>query len=269
MKLRIKGSWSLTLGVIITGVMLVMILVGFIWTPYDSDAMSASERFDAPSFAHIMGTDNFGRDVFSRVLEGAGTTLIIASATVLIGLVVGLIIGSLTAYYGGWLDELLMRVADAISAFPSILLAMVLISIIGTGKYKVIIALGIVFIPSFSRLVRGEVLRCKEMDYVHSARLMGASDLRIIFVHILPNTVPVLLSGLAIGFNNAVLAEASMSFLSIGVTPPDASLGRMLSEAQTYLFRAPWYALFPGLTIILLILGVSLIGDGITERLGD
>ena len=159
-----------------------------------------------------------------------------------------------------------MRLNDALTAFPSILLALVLIAGIGMGKYQVTIILGILFIPSFARVVRGEVAKQKNLNYVASVRLMGASHLRIIFRHILPNTVQVLLPILAIGFNNAVLAEASMSYLGVGVLPPDASLGRMLSESQTYLGKAPWYALFTGLAIVLMILGLSLLTEGLQQR---
>ena len=142
------------------------------------------------------------------------------------------------------------------------LLALVLIAILGKGKYNIIVALGILFIPSFARIVRTEVAKQKNTDYVRNARLMGAGDMRILFVHIMPNIVPVLLSSVAIGFNNAVLSEASMSYLGMGVQPPDPSLGRLLSEAQGYLFSAPWYALFTGLAIILLILGFGLLSEG-------
>lgn len=155
-----------------------------------------------------------------------------------------------------------MRVMDALFAFPSLLLALVFVSLFGSGTYQVILALGIAFIPSFSRIVRSEYLRCRNLDYVKSARLAGASHLRIMFVHILPNIYTVLLSSIMIGFNNAVLAEAGLTYLSIGVQPPDASLGEMLSNAQTYLFSAPWYALGPGITMVLLILGFSLMAEG-------
>ena len=250
-------------GAIITGIMLILIIIGMFWTPYDPNAMNGAEKMAAPSMRHLFGTDNFGRDIFSRVIQGAGATFLIAAATVAIGLIVGIIIGLVTGYYGGWLDEILMRINDSILAFPSILLALVLIAIFGGGKYNIILALGILFIPSFARLVRSEVARQKNTDYVRNARLMGASDFRILFVHILPNIVPVLLSAIAIGFNNAVLAEASMSFLGVGVQPPDPSLGRMLNEAQTYLMSAPWYAMSAGVVIILLILGFGLLGEGL------
>lgn len=243
--------------------LLLCILAGFFVTPYDPEAMDASSKLAGISLKHIMGCDNFGRDIFSRVLKGSGTTLMIAVATVFIGTLTGTVIGALCGYFGGIFDEIVMRINDAIFAFPSVLLALVFISMLGAGKINVMIALGVAFIPSFARIVRSEFIRQKNMDYVKSARLMGATHTRIIFVHILPNTLTVLLSSVMIGFNNAVLAEAGMSFLGIGVQPPDASLGRMLSESQAYLFSAPGYAVFPGLVIILMVLGFSLLADGL------
>ena len=158
-----------------------------------------------------------------------------------------------------------MRVNDAVTAFPSILLALVFISLLGFGKYNVILALGVAFVPSYARVVRSEFARHREMNYVKSARLMGASNGRIMFVHILPNTRAVILPTLVIGFNNAVLAEASLSYLGIGVRSPDVSLGYMLSESQSYMSTAPWYVLCTGLTIVLLILGFSLVGEGLQQ----
>lgn len=261
MKRKKSYAPNFIIGFVITGIMLLLILIGFIHTPYDITKMDSSAKLAAPSLKHLMGCDNFGRDIFSRVLKGMGNTFVIAAATVSIGTVCGVIVGAFTGYFGGWLDEVLMRINDVVFAFPSILLALVFVSIFGTGKYNVIGALGIAFIPSFARIVRGEFIKYREMDYVKSARLAGVSELRIIFVHILPNAMPVLLSSIMIGFNNAVLAEAGMSYLGIGVQPPSASLGSMLSESQTYLFSAPWYALFPGLMIILMVLGLSLLAD--------
>jgi peptide/nickel transport system permease protein len=264
-----KHNWYLTFGAILTACMVVFIAVGFFWTPYDSSAMSSADKLASPSLAHLFGCDQMGRDIFSRTLEGAGTTLTIALAVLAAGFVFGLVIGALCGYYGGAADALIMRLCDAIAAFPSVLLGLVVIALIGSGRYNLIAALGILFIPSFARLVRGEFLKYRDRDFVRSAKLMGVSDLRIIFVHILPNTWPVLLSGLTIGFNNAVLAEASMSYLGLGVSPQDASLGRMLSEAQSYLFTAPWYTVCPAAVMILLILGVGMVGEGIRERMGE
>ena len=266
MKKKLLKQPSFILGAIITSVMMLLTFTGFLYTPYDPTKMDSSSKLAGCSLAHLMGCDNFGRDIFSRVLQGMGNTFLIAIATVTIGVGCGILLGAFTGYFGGWLDEVLMRINDVIFAFPSILLALVFISIFGTGKYNVVFALGIAFIPSFARIVRSEFIKYKDMDYVKSARLAGVSDFRIIFVHILPNTTTVLLSSIMIGFNNAVLAEAGMSYLGIGVQPPDASLGSMLSEAQSYLFSAPNYAIFPGLMIILLVLGFSLLADSLKAR---
>ena len=258
-----KYSFNFILGAALTGVTVLLILIGIFAMPYPPEAMDRGLKFAKISFAHPMGCDNFGRDIFSRVLQGSKMTLLIAAGTVGIGTFFGMVIGAFTGYFGGWIDELFMRIIDAVFAFPSILLALVVISLLGSGKWNVMIALGIAFIPSFARIVRSEFLYQKNLDYVKSVRLMGAGHIRIMFVHILPNTLPVLVSSVMIGFNNAVLAEAGMSYLGIGVQPPDASLGRMLSEAQTFLVSTPTYALFPGIVLIVMILGFSLLADGI------
>lgn len=264
-----KRNPYLTAGLILTGVLTGVIILGFFWTPYDPNAMAAGPKLAAPSLAHLMGTDSFGRDIFSRVLKGAGTTFCIALATVVIGSVCGVALGAVTGYFGGLADDILMRLGDVLTAFPSILLALVVISLLGPGKTEnVIIALGLVFIPSFARVTRGAYAGLRDVNYVKSARLMGASSGRILWRHILPNTASVLLPALTIGFNNAVLAEASMSYLCIGVTPPDASLGYMLSEAQGMFLSAPWYAIGTGLTLVWMVFGVGLIGEGLQRRRG-
>ena len=254
------------LGFALTGVIALLFLIGLIHTPYDPNGMDITSKLAGVSLKHLFGCDSFGRDIFSRVCKGIETTFLVAFGTVLIGSVFGILIGAYTGFYGGWLDEVLMRINDTIFAFPSFLLALIFVSIFGSGKYIVILALGIAFIPSFARIVRSEFMKCKEMDYVKLARLAGASNFRIMFVHILPNIFSVLLSAIMIGFNNAVLAEAGMSYLGIGVQPPDASLGSMLSDAQSGLFTAPWCAIFPGLTIMVLVLGFSLLSDSIKRK---
>ena len=262
-----RRNGFLTAGLVLTGLLAALILLGFFWTPYDPNAMAVGPKFDGPSLAHWMGTDSFGRDIFSRVLKGAGATVSIALAYLAIGAVCGSLVGALTGYFGGPADELLMRLNDALTAFPSILLALVVISVLEPGKkINVILALGLVFIPSFARVTRTAFASLRDVNYIKSARLMGAGSGRILAVHMLPNTLPVLLPALTIGFNNAVLAEASMSFLGIGVTPPDASLGYMLSEAQGMLFAAPWYAAGTGLMIVLLVFSVGLVGEGLRRQ---
>lgn len=264
--LKKHQNFNFITGAAITGILLFTVFVSIFATPYDTTAMSVADKFAKPSLAHWMGCDNYGRDILSRVMEGMGNTFLIAVLTVLIGTVFGVIVGSLCGYFGGLLDDILMRINDVLFSFPSILLALVIISLLGTGRLNVTLALGIAFIPSFARIVRSEVKKQCSLDYVKSAALMGAGHIRIIFVHILPNIMPVLLSSVMIGFNNAVLAEAGLSYLGIGVQPPAASLGRMLSEAQSYLFTAPWYAIFPGIVIVLTVLGFALLAEGTTEE---
>lgn len=265
MKKARRSNAFLLAGLVLTGLTLAVIALGFFWTPYSPTDMAA-EKFLPPSAAHLFGTDNFGRDIFSRVLRGAGTTLVIAFSVVSIGAAGGILLGAATGYFGGFADGLLTRVGDTLTAFPSILLALVLISLLGPGKSNVILSLGLVFIPGYARIARTAYASAREANYVKSAQLMGIPDSRILLFHILPNTAPALLPALTIGFNNAVLAEASMSYLGIGVTPPDASLGYMLAEAQGMFSRAPWYALSAGLAMVLLIFGVGLLGEGLQKN---
>ncbi len=258
-----KRNYNMIKGTSNTLFFLAAAVIGRFWTPYGATAMDSLSVNLAPCLTHPMGTDNFGRDILSRVMNGSGSTFFVAVCTVLIGGVFGTLIGAVTGYYGGWLDDVVMRLNDMLLSFPSILLALIVISLMGPGRYNIILALGVLFIPSFARIVRSEVIRCRELDFVKSAKIMGAGDFRIIFLHILPNAGVSILTAAAIGFNNAVLAEASMSYLGLGIQPPEPSLGRMLSEAQSYIFNAPWYAIFPGITIILIILGFSMVSEGL------
>lgn len=263
-----RGNFFLYAGSVIVGVMMFLVILGFFWTPYNTTEMDAASMTQMPSWNHILGTDNFGRDIFSRVLEGTGTSCLVAVCVVAIGCVLGIIIGGLCGYYGGLADMLLTRICDTITAFPSILLALVILSLVDSGMTNIILVLGLLFVPSFARVVRAEFSRCRELNYVKSARLMGAGDLRIMALHILPNTKQVLFPAIAIGFNNAILSEASMSFLGLGIQPPDASLGSMLSDSQIYLQSAPWYALGVGGVMVLLILGFGLLTEGL-QRYGE
>jgi len=256
-----KKSKKFMIGMIMMSIILAFVLVGIFYTPYNPNEMNAGIKNMPPSLSHWFGTDNFGRDILSRVMEGSRTTFFIAFCTVIIGCVIGSFVGAVTGYFGGIADTVIMRLNDVLLSFPYMLLGLVIISFLGIGKYNIIIAMGILFIPSFARVIRSEYVTQKELDYVKQAKLMGAGHFRIMFVHILPNTLPILLSTVTIAFNNAVLTEAALSFLGLGVQPPDASLGRMLSEAQAYLMNAPWYALAPGITIILTVLSFSLMNE--------
>ncbi len=266
---RVLRDPYLLAGAFMTLTALLAVLVGLFWTPYSTTAMDAAERFHAPSWRHLFGTDNFGRDIFSRVMKGAGTTIFISSLVVLFSASLGIVTGAVTGYFGGVVDEIVMRFIDAVNGFPSILLALVMISILNSGRHNLILALGIVFTPSFARIVRSEFIRFRDADYISRARLMGVGKLRILFVHILPNVFSTFWVSVMIGFNNGILAESGMSFLGIGVKPPDASLGNMLSDAQGYLMKAPWYALFTGLSIVWIVLGFSLLSEGIRRNAGE
>ena len=246
-----KLNINLIIGIIFLELVSIPVLISFFWLPYDVNAMDPSSILHSPSLKHIFGTDNFGRDIFCRVIEGTRSTFLIALFTVIAGAGIGSVVGALTGYYGGVIDEILMRVNDCLASFPSILLALVVVSILDKGVLNVCIALGIVFIPSFARITRSEFIEQSKKDYVSSAKLMGASDFRIIFVHIFPNAFPAILSAMLLGMNNAVLAEAGLSYLGLGVEPPDPSLGRMLSEAQVYIWGAPWYVISASLVMII------------------
>lgn len=260
-----KRNWYLITGGTLSCLLTALIVLSFFWTPYSTTAMNAKEKMQPPSWQHLFGTDNFGRDVFSRVMQGAGTSFLIAVLVVAIGCSAGVLIGSLCGYFGGTADLILMRICDTITAFPAILLALVVISITGSGVFNIILALGILFIPSFARVVRTRYAGIRDLNYIKAARLEGVGTPRILYAHILPNTLAILFPAMTIGFNNAVLAEASMSFLGIGIQPPKASLGSMLKDSQNYLTSAPWYALGSGFMIVLLILAFSLLSEGIQQ----
>ena len=257
----IKLNKNLIIGIVLLLLVSTPVVISFLWMPYDVNSMDSSVILTPPSIKHWFGTDNFGRDIFCRVIEGTRSTFMIAIFTVAAGAGIGCILGALTGYYGGVVDEILMRVNDCLASFPSILLALVVVSILDKGIFNVCIALALVFIPSFARIMRSEFIEQSKRDYVLNAKLMGASDFRIIFIHIFPNTFKALLTAMLVGLNNAVLAEAGLSFLGLGVEPPNPSLGRMLSEAQVYIWGAPWYVISASAVMIIAILGISLVSE--------
>ena len=252
------GDTELRIGFIIVGIVLALGIVSVFYTPHDVYEMNTSLRSQAPSLTHFFGTDNFGRDVFSRAMVGARFTLLVSASTILLGLACG--------YIGGMVDEVVMRIMDAVNSFPSILIALVMVSVLNYGKLTIIPALVIMFIPSFTRIVRTGTLQYKNADFVLSNKVFGDSDLRILFVHILPNIYPLLLSSIVIGLSNAILAESSMSYLGLGIQPPIPSWGRMLKEAQDIIFSTPWAALAPGFMIVMTIVGLNCIGEGLRKK---
>lgn len=261
-----KLNFDSSLGLLLIGAVLLLSGISFFYTPYSVDAMNIIVRFYPPGAGHLLGTDNFGRDVLSRVMYGAKFTLFVATSTVCISALSGVILGLCAGYFGKAADECIMRLIDALNSFPGILLALVMVTVLGQGKYTIIPALGILFVPSFTRIVRSGTLQIKNSEFIKSAEAFGASPIRIMFVHILPNLYPSLLTAIVIGLSNATLAESSMSYLGLGIQPPTPSLGRMLFEAQTYLFNAPWIALAPGIMIMIIVLGFNYLGEGLREK---
>jgi len=260
------ASWSFKAGIILTIFICGIMLTGFFYLPFDYNDMDSVRRFAPPSFTHLMGTDNFGRDVFSRVMVGARYSLLTAILTVAGGALIGSALGMFAAYFGGALDEITARLMDALSSFPGILLALVMVSLFGNSHSTLIFALLILFIPGFTRIMRNGMLRYKTKDFVLAARVAGISETRIIFAHIFPNLTPSLLSASVIGLSNAILAESTMSFLGLGIQPPVPSWGRMLSESASFIFTAPWSSLSPGIMIMLTVLAFHYLGEGLKDR---
>lgn len=261
-----KLNFDSKLGLFLIGVVLLLTGISFFYTPYNVDTMNIAVCFSPPGIRHLLGTDNFGRDVFSRIMSGAKFTIFVAASTVAIGTFIGIILGLCAGYLGGIADEGIMRLIDALNSFPGILLALVMVTVLGQGKYTIIPALGILFIPSFTRIVRSGTLQVKSSESIKSAETFGASPLRVMFIHVLPNLYPSLLTAIVVGLSNATLAEASMSYLGLGIQPPTPSLGRMLFEAQPYLFKAPWIALAPGVLIMIIVLGFNYLGEGLRKE---
>lgn len=263
-----NGNLDLRIGTVLAGTVFLLMLISLFYTPWDVDKMDVSARLSPPSLNHLFGTDNFGRDIFSRVMAGAKFTLFVAASTVLIGIIIGTILGLTAGYFGGAADECIMRLIDALNSFPGILLALVMVSVLGQkqGPYTVVLALGILFIPSFTRIARNGALSYRNSEFIKSAEIFGASAPRILFVHLLPNLFPQLIAAVVVGTSNAILAESSMSYLGLGIQPPAPSWGRMLFEAQSYLFNAPWFSLSPGLMIMLTVLGLNYIGEGLRKK---
>jgi ABC-type dipeptide/oligopeptide/nickel transport systems, permease components len=262
------GDRDLRAGTLIVGFVAAAALLSLAWTPFDAKAIDAAQRFAAPGWPHLLGTDNFGRDSLSRIMVGGRFSLLVSTCTVAIGCLFGLALGMPAAYFGGAVDEVVMRLVDALSSFPGILVALVMVTVLESRSYTIIVALGILFIPSFTRIARSGTLQFKDSEFARSARAFGASSFRVMFVHILPNLYPQLLSAIVVGLSNAILAESGMSYLGLGIQPPAPSWGRMLAESQAFLFNAPWGAIAPGLAIMLAVLGFNRLGEGLRSELG-
>lgn len=235
--------------------------------PYDPLYQDILQRMKGPSAAHWLGTDQFGRDVLARIIYGLRASLGISASAVVLALLVGGTLGLVAAYYRGLADRIIMRVMDVFFAFPVMLLAIGVIAMLGPGALSTAIAIAIVYSPIFARLLRGPALVIVESDYVTAARSIGASDARIIFLHMLPNLASVVVVQFSLLLSSAILVEASLSFLGLGTQPPVPSLGMMLSEGRAFLFLSPWAAVFSGLAILIVAFGLNLFGDALRDDL--
>ncbi len=253
------GSIVLLLGV--------LALFGRALAPHDPLMMDFTTRFAPPSWTHPFGTDDFGRDLFSRVLYGARVSVQVAFIAVSLSGVVGVTLGVLAGYLGGWIDEVIMRVMDVIFAFPAVLLAITVMAILGRGVENAMIAIAIVYAPIFARVTRGAVISVRDREFVTAARALGQGHSRVMFKHVLPNALGPIIVQTSLSLAFAILAEAALSFFGLGTQPPDPSWGRMLSEGRGFLGQAPWMGIFPGVAIMLSVLGFNLLGDGLRDVL--
>ncbi|MBN1316070.1 MAG: ABC transporter permease [Anaerolineales bacterium] len=254
-------------GLIIVLVLILVALMAPILAPYDPYEMDIKARFSPPTLQHLFGTDNFGRDIFSRILYGARISLQVGIVSVVIGLVIGVLVGAIASFIGGAVDNVVMRLMDAFLAFPSIMLALLLRFVFGPSITSVMIAIAIIRIPVFARTIRSSVLSERERDYVTAALSIGQTKANILFRHIIPNSLAPLIVMVTVFFANAILIEASMSFLGIGTPPPQPSWGIMLSDGRQYMENHLHVVLFPGLAISSVVLGVNLLGDGLRDML--
>ena len=234
-------------------------------SPFDPLEMNAPHLLEPPSASHWLGTDEFGRDILSRVIWGARISLYVGGIAVTIAVLAGVSLGLVSGYYGGLLDDVIARVLDVVFAFPSILLALGIVGALGPGLTNTMIAIGIVYTPVYARLTRGTTLSIRQREFVAAATLSGANDLRILRSHILPNVAAPLIVQTSLSLSLAILAEASLSFLGLGTQPPDPSWGTMVNTGQRLIELSPWPVVFPGLAIVVAVLGFNLLGDGIRD----
>jgi peptide/nickel transport system permease protein len=254
-------------GALLVLAMILMAVLAPVIAPYPPLELAPRDQFAPPSWSHPFGTDEFGRDLFSRVIYGSRISLIAGGGAMLLGALVGVTLGMLAGYFRGRTDMLLSRLLDLILAFPAVLLAIAAIAILGRSTQSAIIAIGIINVPAFGRLARASVLTESERDYVEAARSLGAGHRHLLLRTLLPNVLPPVMVLASVAMAYAILLEASLSFLGLGTQPPAPSWGNMVSAGRTYLSNAEWYAVFPGIFIVVLILGLNLLGDGLRDAL--
>jgi peptide/nickel transport system permease protein len=257
---------SLVVGLVLIGLIVLVALVSFVWTPYDPTDIDADARLRGPSSSHLLGTDKFGRDVLSQLMWGARTTLLVGVVAVGVAALIGTPLGILAGMSRRWADDLIMRANDLWLAFPALLLAIMFGAVFGASTLTAMLAIGLATVPAFARIARGGTMQVMSSEYVLAARSAGRSRLAIARRHVLPNIAPLLIVQSSVAFGIAVLAEAALSFLGFGTRPPNPSWGRMLQESQETLSSTPLLSLWPGLAIALAVLGFNMLGDGLRDR---
>ena len=264
---RLRRSKTAVAGLVIVGVYLFLALCGPWLAPYDPYFQDLNLSYLRPCMDHWLGCDEFGRDILSRLLYGARVSLVIQFWAVMISLVIGTFLGSVSGYFGGRIDEVVMRLMDIMMAFPGILLALAIVAILGPSLTNLIVAIGINSVPGFSRVARGAVISVKKNDYVTAARAIGESDLSILFRYVLPNAISPIIVQTTMRMATVLLTAAGLGFLGLGVQPPSPEWGTMLSAARVYLRSAPHVAIIPGVTIMIVVLGFNFFGDGLQDAL--
>ena len=253
-------------GIVIVLIAVFAALAGPFLSPYDPSSQELARRLESPSRAHPLGLDELGRDILARLLQGARLSLMVGIAVVSVSSAAGMLFGSIAGYFGGRVDDIISRVIDVLMAFPGILLAIALVAVLGPSLVNVVLALSVIGWVGYARLVRGQALRARELEFVQAARASGASSARIVLRHILPTAIPAVVVQATLGMAGAIIAEAALSFLGLGVQPPTPSWGTMLDAGRAHLFDAPHLTIFPGLAIAMLVLGFNFLGDGLRDR---
>jgi peptide/nickel transport system permease protein len=264
---RLLRNFAFTSGLLLTVALVVVALAAPVLSPFDPDAQDTSRRLEAPSHQHLLGLDDLGRDVLSRILWGARVSLRVGFSVVLLASLIGISLGAISGYFGGIVDTAIMRITDILLAFPGILLAIALVAVLGPSLNNVILALATIGWVSYARLVRGQVLKVREMEYITAAKALGARSPRVIVLHVLPNVMNPVIVMATLGLAGAILAEAALSFLGLGVQPPTPSWGAMLTAGRRYLGLANHLAIFPGAAIMLAVMGLNFLGDGLIDAL--
>jgi peptide/nickel transport system permease protein len=262
-----RTNGSLIVGGALVGLVVVAALISYVWTPYDPTVIRPGDSLAGSSWQHLLGADNFGHDTLSQLMVGARTTLLVGVVAIGIAAVLGVPIGAVAAQRGGAVDEIAMRGADIVYAFPAVLIAIMLAAVYGGSTVTAMVAIGVAYIPVFARLTRGSALQVLRSDYVLAARACGRRPREILTHHVLPNIASMLIVQATVLFAVAILAEAALSYLGLGTSPPTPTWGNMLSDSQTYLAEDAWLAVWPGLAIALAVLGFSLLGDGLRDVL--